>query len=85
MNKQLTAARNKPENKLGAGGFAIALKDPKEFVNKMRTVTFDNPEGQETQIQAKSFNSLDKTDQSNAAVQMGEILQGEQGATIIDD
>jgi hypothetical protein len=58
----LLAARKKPENKIGKGGFLIALKDPKEYVNKMNIVTFDSPEEPETKIQAKKIDSQDPTE-----------------------
>ena len=45
-------ARKKKDNKLGKGGFLIALKDPKEFENKMRIITYDNPEEAESSIKA---------------------------------
>ena len=57
--KQLKDARAKPENKLGEGGFLIALKDPKSFENSMRVVVLPNPQS-ESGIQAQKFDTNDQ-------------------------
>lgn len=59
LTKQLAAARKKPENKLGKGGFLIELKDPKSFENSMRVVVMGNQNLPEKEIKAERFDTRD--------------------------
>jgi len=56
----LIEARKKPENKLGKGGFAIDLKDPKEFADSMRVVIMTKPDADEKTIKAERFDTKDQ-------------------------
>lgn len=47
-----------PENKLGKGGFAIALKNPKSFENSMTVVTLENV-NKENGIKVERFDTKD--------------------------
>ena len=53
-------ARKKSENKLGKGGFAIVLKNPKEFENSMEVVTLESVD-QEKNIKAERFDTKDNS------------------------
>jgi hypothetical protein len=71
--KTLAAARKKPENKLGKGGFQIELKDPKTFENSMAIVLLDNPED-ENSIKVEKFDSSDANQSKQASMAMALAL-----------
>jgi len=56
----LATARAKKANKLGDGGFAIELKDPKDFENTMRVVVMTDALENESKIKAEKFDTKDQ-------------------------
>jgi hypothetical protein len=84
LDQQLKTARKKPENKLGKGGFAIALVDPKSFENSMHVITLDNMDSEKS-VKEERFDTKDSSQSKSASLMMATALQGDQGATIVDD
>jgi len=85
LNKSLTSARKRPENKIGNGGFEIPLKDPKEFVNSMNVIVMQDPKTSTDNIMLKKFDTKNSQEASQASQVMAAVLTSEMGATIVDD
>ena len=66
-------ARKRPENKLGKGGFAIALKNPKSFENSMTVVTLENI-NKENSIKVERFDTKDNAQTKTASLAMATTL-----------
>lgn len=79
-------ARKKAENKLGAGGFAINFKDPATFENSMKVLVFNDAANKnENDIKVENFDTHDTAQTQTASLAMAMSLQGDNGATIVDD
>jgi len=85
LNKDLEEARKKPENKLGQGGIAINFKDPQSFESTMKVVVFNDPNKNEKEIKVEQFDTHDPAQTQTASLAMALTLQGDVGATIVDD
>lgn len=86
-NKELNAARARPENKIGTGGFKIDFKNPQEFEDTMRVIVFNDATGKfdENAIKEEKFSTKDPNQAKAASMAMAMTLQTEVGATIVDD
>jgi len=69
----LAAARKKPENQIGKGGFMIELKDPKAFENKMTIEILDSPDD-EKNIKVEKIDSTDPNQSKQASTVMSLAL-----------
>lgn len=86
LNSQLLEARKKAENKLGAGGFVINFKDPATFENSMKVLVFNDAANKnENDIKVENFDTHDTAQTQTASLAMAMSLQGDNGATIVDD
>lgn len=87
FGKELVAAREKPENKLGKGGFGVNFKNPSQFEDTMSVVVFNDQTGtfDEKAIKEEKFNTKDAEQAKTASMAMAMTLQTEAGATIVDD
>ena len=74
LKKQLKEAREKKENQLGKGGFAIELKDPASFENTMRVVVMNDPKQPESKIKAEKFDTKDSAQTQTGAMAMALTL-----------
>lgn len=82
---QLVEARKKPDNKLGQGGFAVNFKDPAAFESTMKVVVFNDANKNEKEIKVEQFDTHDPAQTQTASLAMALTLQGDVGATIVDD
>lgn len=85
LNTQLSEARKKSENKIGAGGFTINFKDPAAFENSMKVLVFNDANKNENEIKVEQFDTHDTAQTQTASLAMAMSLQGDNGATIVDD
>lgn len=85
LNNELTESRKKPENKLGLGGFAVNFKDPASFESSMKVVVFNDANKNEKEIKVEQFDTHDPAQTQTASLAMALTLQGDVGATIVDD
>lgn len=85
--KDLLAARQKADNKIGKGGFQINFKNPSGFEDTMTVVVFNDNTGalDESTIKEEKFNTKDIEQAKTASMAMAMTLQTEAGATIVDD
>ena len=72
--KSLSEAREKPDNKLGKGGFAIDFKNPTEFESTMKVVVFNDPQKNEQEIMVEKFDTHDPAQTQTASVAMAMTL-----------
>ena len=82
---QLEEARKKPENKLGQGGFTVNFKDPASYESTMKVVVFNDANRNEKEIKVEQFDTHDPAQTQTASLAMALTLQGDVGATIVDD
>lgn len=85
LNTALVEARKSADNKLGKGGFAINFKDPAAFENSMKVVVFNDDNKNEDKIKVEQFDTHDPAQTQTASLAMAMTLQGDVGATIVDD
>lgn len=70
---------------MGAGGFAINFKDPSSFENSMKVLVFNDANKNENEIKVENFDTHDTAQTQTASLAMAMSLQGDNGATIVDD
>lgn len=70
---------------MGAGGFAINFKDPASFENSMKVLVFNDANKNENEIKVENFDTHDTAQTQTASLAMAMSLQGDNGATIVDD
>lgn len=70
---------------LGKGGFAVNFKNPNTFESTMKVVVFNDPNKDEAQIKTEQFDMHDPAQTQTASLAMALTLQGDVGATIVDD
>ena len=85
LSTQLVDARKNTDNSLGKGGFAIEFKDPASFENSMKVVVFNDDNKNEEKIKVEQFDTHDPAQTQTASLAMAMTLQGDVGATIVDD
>lgn len=85
LTSQLVEARKNADNSIGKGGFAIEFKDPASFENSMKVVVFNDDNKNEEKIKVEQFDTHDPAQTQTASLAMAMTLQGDVGATIVDD
>ena len=85
LTTQLVEARKNADNSIGKGGFAIEFKDPASFENSMKVVVFNDDNKNEEKIKVEQFDTHDPAQTQTASLAMAMPLQGDVGATIVDD
>lgn len=81
----MAQSRAKKENKIGAGGFKIALKNPKEFENSMKVVIYNDINQAEDSIVVSKFNTKNGPEATEASQALATVLQSNAGSAMIDD
>ena len=70
---------------LGQGGFSINFKDPASFENSMKVLVFNDANKNENESKVEQFATHDTAQTQTASLAMAMSLQGDNGATIVDD
>ena len=83
--QELTTARSKAGNRIGNGGQAIELKNPKEFQDTMKILVLHDQFTDEKNLKMEKFETKNPTQAKTAAMAMQMTLETQLGALIIDD
>ena len=84
LSAKLKAARALDKNKLGEGGFYIALQKPSKFKDNVSMVMLPDPTDEKS-IVVQKFNTKDQSEAQGAIDSQNAILQSETGSIIVND